>query len=173
MTHLFRTPRFLMLAASTAVVAGAVLVPTGAFAAVPAAPHAAVADDRVLAPDDQGDTDGKGNLRLIGRSEKPFFGSDRGTDDSAEKFHTIGRGGPLIGTGNGRSDAGTGTGIRIDPPRSQTWFCIKAPCEDPFAKPVPNDPPTPGGVQLPDVPVPGVPVPVEVLIPGDSDAPNG
>ncbi|WP_327418917.1 hypothetical protein [Streptomyces sp. NBC_01233] len=153
MTRLFRTPRFLMLAASTAVVVGGALTPTGAFAATPAAPHAAVADDRVVAPDDQGGTDDRGNLLLIGRAGESLFGSDRG-------------------------DADPGTGIRIDPPRSHTWFCIKAPCDDPLAKPVPDDVPVPDGIQVPDVTVPDVtvpdvPVPVEVVTPGDLTSPNG
>ncbi|MEU9084026.1 hypothetical protein [Streptomyces sp. NPDC048357] len=151
MTHLFRTPRFFALAASTAVVVGGVLVPTSAFAAAPATPQAAVADDRVVAPDDQGGSDNSGKHLLIGHAEESLFGSRR------------------------PGDAGTDTGIRIDPPRSRTWFCIKAPCDDPFAKPAPKGPPVPDGIRLPNVPVPvpGVPVPVEVLIPGDLTAPNG
>lgn len=45
MTHPFRTRRLVMFVASAAVAAGGALVPTGAFAAVPATPSAAVADN--------------------------------------------------------------------------------------------------------------------------------
>ncbi|MDX3534580.1 hypothetical protein PV721_09395 [Streptomyces sp. MB09-01] len=172
MTHLFRTPRFLMLAASTAVAVGGVLTPTGAFAVTPAAPLAAVAHDRVMAPDDQGDTDGKGNHRLIGRAQESLFGSDQGKDDSPDKFHTIGRGGPLLGSGKDRGDADTGTGILIDPPRRHTWACIAAPCDDPMAKPDPGGLPVPDGIPVPHVPVPHVPVPDGVVTIGDLTAPK-
>ncbi|MEU9180395.1 hypothetical protein AB0C90_26770 [Streptomyces sp. NPDC048550] len=44
MTHPFRTRRLVMFVASAAVTAGGALLPTGAFAAVPATPSVAVAD---------------------------------------------------------------------------------------------------------------------------------
>ncbi|MEU7728200.1 hypothetical protein AB0B78_23595 [Streptomyces sp. NPDC040724] len=155
MTPLFRTPRFLMLAASTAVITGAVLVPTSAFASVPAAaPHAVVADDRVVAPDDQGGSDNSGKYLLIGRAEESLFGSRQG-------------------------DAGTESGIRIVPPRSRTWVCVAAPCDDPLAKPVPKDVPVPDGfpvpdgLPIPDLPVPDLPIPDDEVTTGDLTAPNG
>ncbi|MFB7466089.1 hypothetical protein ACFCZ1_21750 [Streptomyces sp. NPDC056224] len=60
----FRKPRLLMLAASTAVVAGGVLAPTGAFAAAPSAPHAVVTDVRAAVTDDHGSS-GKGTTLVL------------------------------------------------------------------------------------------------------------
>ncbi|MEV7561447.1 hypothetical protein [Streptomyces sp. NPDC089795] len=54
MTHPFRPRRLALLVASTAIAAGGVLVPTTAFAAIPAAPHTVVAvgaDGGVRVPD--------------------------------------------------------------------------------------------------------------------------
>ncbi|MFE9631951.1 hypothetical protein [Streptomyces sp. NPDC006463] len=64
----FRKPRLLMLAASTAVVAGGVLAPTGAFAATPSAPHAVVAGARAAATDDHGSSDKGATLLVIIRT---------------------------------------------------------------------------------------------------------
>ncbi|MFI1279214.1 hypothetical protein ACH4U5_00305 [Streptomyces sp. NPDC020858] len=44
MIRIFRTRRLVLLAASTAIAAGGVLVPTTAFAAAPASAHTAVAE---------------------------------------------------------------------------------------------------------------------------------
>ncbi|MFG2986553.1 hypothetical protein ACGFYQ_35825 [Streptomyces sp. NPDC048258] len=129
MTHPFRKPRFLMLAASTAVVAGGVLVPTGAFAAVPTAPHAVVADDSVAATDDQGGTDNKSTLLLIVRDGDGNIriGPGQGKDDSGDQVNPIGQGGPRIGEKN-RHKGGPGSDTRVKQPKSDSWVCITAPC---------------------------------------------
>lgn len=91
----FRKPRLLMLAASTAVVAGGVLAPTGAFAAAPAAPHAVVADARAAAADDHGGSDKGATLLVIIRTGdgKIRVWPDQGKDDAGElgQSHRPGR----------------------------------------------------------------------------------
>ncbi|MFE6834864.1 hypothetical protein ACFVFI_08475 [Streptomyces sp. NPDC057705] len=173
MTHLFRTPRFLMLAASTAVVVGGVLTPTGAFAATPAIAHAAVADDRAAAPADDGGADNRG--LLIGTLEKPLLGTEgdaAGTGDAT---------GPKTGPDGGdRIQQPTGTHTRV---------CVRAPCEQPDSEPVPDLPGIPDLPGLPDAPdapdvpdlpdlpgfpgVPGFPAFPGVPHSGDVTAPNG
>uniref|UniRef100_A0AAU2JWN5 Uncharacterized protein n=1 Tax=Streptomyces sp. NBC_00049 TaxID=2903617 RepID=A0AAU2JWN5_9ACTN len=75
MTHPLRTRRAALLAASAAMAAGAVLVPTNALAATPATAHTAVTDNgdrdpRALAdpgdPGDPGDSGDRSTLLFLG-----------------------------------------------------------------------------------------------------------
>ncbi|MEU9303479.1 hypothetical protein [Streptomyces sp. NPDC048269] len=129
MTHPFRKPRFLMLAASAAVVVGGVLVPSGAFAAVPTAPHTVVADDGVAATEDQGSSDNRSTLLLVLPNGEGGIriGSGQGEDASGDKVNPIGRGGPRSGEKHGHK-GGPGSDTRIKLPKSGTWVCITAPC---------------------------------------------
>ncbi|WP_455359921.1 hypothetical protein [Streptomyces sp. SYSU K21746] len=128
MTHHFRTRRFLVFAASTAVAAGGVLLPTGAFAAAPATPatpHVVAADS-----DDSSSTNlfhpvGEGDTRIVVKPDgKP------------------GKGSP--GKGNGKGSHGKGKGshgkrgsddgkvvVAPDKPDKPVWVCVTAPCEPP------------------------------------------
>ncbi|MGW0752858.1 hypothetical protein [Streptomyces sp. NPDC002587] len=98
MPHPIRKPRLLMLAASTAVVAGGVLAPTGAFAAAPAAPHAAVADVRAAAADDHGSSGEGATLILIIRTGdgNVRIGPDPGKGDADGWVSPVGGGGLRI-----------------------------------------------------------------------------
>ncbi|WP_327250295.1 hypothetical protein [Streptomyces sp. NBC_01244] len=99
-----RMPCLLTLAASAAAVVSGLLVPSTALAATTAAPHALLADDRVVAPGDPGAVDRGSSLLLVSRDR--FGGGDHGK-------------------------VGSDTGILIDPPKRHTWVCVAAPCEPP------------------------------------------
>ncbi|MFJ4777716.1 hypothetical protein [Streptomyces sp. NPDC088762] len=121
MTHRFRK-QFVLFAASTAVVAGGVLVPTTAFAATPTAPHTVVAD-----AGDAGDpNDGsKSNLLLIVPADSE--GSIKVTphEDRPAKDRP-GKGGKKHPGKGGSSD----DRIVVKPGKHE-WQCITAPCGPP------------------------------------------
>lgn len=68
MTHPFRKRRLVLFAASTAVAAGAVLVPTTAFAATPAAPHTVMADSGA---GDAGNQSTEGGIKIAPKEGQP------------------------------------------------------------------------------------------------------
>ncbi|MEC4570959.1 hypothetical protein [Streptomyces virginiae] len=104
MTHTARTRRLALFAATTAVAAGALLVPTTSFAATPATPHAVVAD-------------GDGRIKADPQEGRPGTGHhDTWKKDGA-------RGGKRPGKGG--SDGGAHV------PKEPKWQCVKAPCGPP------------------------------------------
>ncbi|MEV6651043.1 hypothetical protein [Streptomyces sp. NPDC051219] len=131
MTHPFRTRRFLVFAASSAVVAGGVLLPTGAFAAAPTAPYVVAADNDHGNPDDSANLIGKADnpigvkpddrANLIGKAENPIV------------VKPDGKGGQGKGPGKGPGKGGPGKGGRTDgevvvAPDDPVWVCVAAPC---------------------------------------------
>ncbi|MEU2392262.1 hypothetical protein [Streptomyces sp. NPDC007369] len=122
MAHPFRTKRFVLFAASTAIAAGGVLVPGTAFAAAPAAPHAVT-----LGSDDISDGnkttllflgEPENSIRVIPHKEQPDSG---GTGKKGEGK----RGGNRPGKGGSSGD----TGAKV--PDKPVWQCVKAPCGPP------------------------------------------
>ncbi|MGW7435111.1 hypothetical protein [Streptomyces sp. NPDC054849] len=109
MPHPVRTRRLALFAATTAMAAGAVLVPTAAFAAAPAAPHAAVADRR--------DADADGHSTSPWTENRP---GERG-DGKGRKNGKWGGKRP----GKGGSHGGAHV------PEKPQWQCITAPCGPP------------------------------------------
>lgn len=128
MTQPFRTRQFLVFAASTAAAAGAVLLPTGAFAATPATTHTVVADSGPGNPGHNGSTlllvvpEGSDDGRII---VKPEAHDGQGKDQSQGP----GKHGP--GKGNPGKSGGTDGGGVLDPPRDPIWICVAAPCGPP------------------------------------------
>ncbi|MFE6906197.1 hypothetical protein [Streptomyces erythrochromogenes] len=120
MTHPFRTRRLALFAATSALAAGAVLVPTGAFAATPAAaaPYTAPVDDGK--GDRGGDStllwtspSGDGRIKIgpdKDRSAKHRPG--KGSDDEWKKGDKWGKKHPHV-------------------PKDPEWQCIAAPCGPP------------------------------------------
>ncbi|WP_405532566.1 hypothetical protein OG592_34545 [Streptomyces avidinii] len=123
MTRLFRTRRIALFAASTAIAAGGVLIPTTAFAATPAAAH-------TVAADGAGDGSRTGLLLLTQSGDGDIFVNKQQGDRPAEDSSA--EGGPH---GNGPADRGRhhdgpDDGIRIPHGKPQ-WQCFAAPCEPP------------------------------------------
>ncbi|MFG2336317.1 hypothetical protein [Streptomyces yangpuensis] len=131
MTHPFRTHRLALFATTAAMAAGAVLVPTTAFAATAtAAPHAVVADS--------GSSDRSSDSTLLWTSPrgdgriKVGPGKDRPDDhrrykegDSTwKKGDKWGKKRP----GKGGSDD------RVHVPKNPEWRCITAPCGPPGSR---------------------------------------
>ncbi|MFE5723196.1 hypothetical protein [Streptomyces erythrochromogenes] len=107
MTHPFRTRRLALFAATSALAAGAVLVPTTAFAATPAAPHA------VLTDGGSGSRSGDGRIKIgpdEDRSDKHRQG--KGSDGKWKKGDKWGKKHPHV-------------------PKKPEWQCITAPCGPP------------------------------------------
>lgn len=138
MTHPFRTRHVLVLAASAAAAAGAVLLPTGAFAAPAATPHGVVADS---APGDP--CSGPGNPACSSGPQSGTIGpvdegggivvNPGGTPPAAE--HGPGKQGPgKHGRGKNQPGkdlpvtGGTGAGGWVQPPDSRGRVCDVAPC---------------------------------------------
>ncbi|WP_328924340.1 hypothetical protein OG429_06570 [Streptomyces sp. NBC_00190] len=128
MTHPFRKRRLALLAASTAIAAGGVLVPTTAFAATPATPHTIVADGS------DGDNSTKSNLLLVQPpgsegtikvnpdQDQPTKGQP-GKDRSGQ-WGKWGKKHP--GKGGSSDDR-----IIVTPGKPTQWQCIVAPCGPP------------------------------------------
>ncbi|MFB7461975.1 hypothetical protein ACFCZ1_00480 [Streptomyces sp. NPDC056224] len=147
MTHPFRTRHLVLFAATTAVAAGAVLVPTTAFAATPAAPHTVVT---VTADGDDGN---KSSLLLVvpPGSEgtiKIAPGEDQPAKNRPGKWGSDKSGKKHPGKGGSSDDR-----IIVTPGKPTEWQCITAPCGPP------EDDPARGGIagrdpadapQLPD-----------------------
>ncbi|WP_030296408.1 hypothetical protein [Streptomyces katrae] len=125
MTHPFRTRRFLVFAASTAAAAGAVLLPTGAFAATPATPHTVVADDGPGNPAHSESStllwitpEGSDEGRIVVKPDVQKPQDNRAVnkaDHGKIRVHdNVGRGGGLL-----------------DPPKDPVWICVAAPCGPP------------------------------------------
>ncbi|MFC9820577.1 hypothetical protein ACFWG6_31670 [Streptomyces erythrochromogenes] len=127
MTHPFRTRRLVLFAAAGALAAGAVVVPTTAFAATPAAPHAVLTDGG--SGDRSGDstllwTSPSGDGRIKIGPDKDRSGKDRsgkGSDGTWKKGDKWGKKRP----GKGGSDDG------VHVPKDPEWQCITAPCGPP------------------------------------------
>ncbi|WP_405787832.1 hypothetical protein OG753_07940 [Streptomyces sp. NBC_00029] len=123
MTRPFRIRRLALLTASTAVVAGGVLVPTTAFAATPATPHAVAQDSA--------DDGNRSNLMWIG---PPGSGSlfDRspgsGVPDSESPAEEAPPGDFANIPGESDSPFFTRPG---HPHWKPQWQCFAAPCEPP------------------------------------------
>ncbi|MFF3861655.1 hypothetical protein [Streptomyces sp. NPDC002209] len=137
MTHPFRTRRFLVFAASTAAAAGAVLLPTGAFAAPATTPHTVVADSPPANP-----CDGPGNMACSG----PQTGTIGHVDEGGGAV-VVDPGGtpPDTKAGQGRHGPGkwgkkhpgknlpvpvgsTDDGGSVQPPIGRDVVCDVAPC---------------------------------------------
>ncbi|THA82785.1 hypothetical protein [Streptomyces sp. A0592] len=108
MTHPFRTRRLALFAATSALAAGAVLVPTTAFAAAPAAPHAVLADG--------GGGDRSDDSTLMRTSPSGDGRIKISPDRAGSGKHRPGKGG---------SDGG------VHVPKNPEWQCIAAPCGPP------------------------------------------
>ncbi|MFE7094492.1 hypothetical protein [Streptomyces erythrochromogenes] len=123
MTHPVRTRRLALFAATSALAAGVVLVPTAAFAAPPAAaPHTAPADDGK--GDRAGDStllwtapSGDGRIKIGPGKDRP----GKGSDGAWKKGDKWGHKRP----GKGGSDGGAHV------PKNPEWQCITAPCGPP------------------------------------------
>ncbi|MFJ2593901.1 hypothetical protein [Streptomyces erythrochromogenes] len=123
MTHPFRTRRLALFAATSALAAGAALVPTTAFAATPAAPHAVLTDG--------GNGDRSGDSTLLWTSPsgdgriKIGPDKDRSDKDRSDK-HRPGKG------SDGEWKKGDKWGKKHPHvPKSPQWQCITAPCGPP------------------------------------------
>ncbi|MEV0411247.1 hypothetical protein AB0I68_10690 [Streptomyces sp. NPDC050448] len=130
MTHPFRTRHFLVFAASTAAAAGAVLLPTGAFAATPATPHTVVAESR---PGNPGQNDNSSLLWVVPE------GSDEGRiivlPDAKDVHDNTGHSKPGQGKIHpGKGDRHDSTGVQA-PGKSYEWECVAAPCGPPSQPP--------------------------------------
>ncbi|KOY54222.1 hypothetical protein [Streptomyces sp. XY332] len=130
MKHPFRTRHFLVFAASTAAAAGAVLLPTGAFAATEATPHTVVAESKPATPEqDRNSTlllvvpeDGDEGRIIVkpdvedataNLNERVFEGRD---DDP--------------GAASGKSHRNDDTRVKL-PRKEPVWICVTAPCGPP------------------------------------------
>nr|WSW60074.1 hypothetical protein OG513_16615 [Streptomyces sp. NBC_00998] len=142
MTHVLRTRRFLVLAASSALAAGAVLLPTGAFAATAASTHTVAADgdpapgdcngpgnpacsartDPLLPP--VGEPDGQGPVLVINPEVTP---PDVKTDPGkhGQGKHGQGKGHP------GKTGRTGGGVVVVQTPNTRDWVCDVAPCGPP------------------------------------------
>ncbi|MDX6759986.1 hypothetical protein SIN09_11160 [Streptomyces sp. F8] len=120
MTHPVRTRRLALFAAATAMAAGAVLVPTTAFAAPQAAPHAVVADK---------DAPGGSHHGTWGK-KRPGPGKGGGSNDGRHRpkepqWQCVTA--PCGPPGKGGSDHGRHR------PKEPQWQCVTAPCGPPRA----------------------------------------
>ncbi|MFE6845833.1 hypothetical protein [Streptomyces sp. NPDC057686] len=139
MTHPFRTRRFLVFAASTAAAAGAVLLPTGAFAAPVTTAHTVVAADSPPA----NPCDGPGNMAC---SSGPQTGTIGHVDEGGGAV-VVDPGGtpPAAKAGQGRHGPGKGGKVHpgknlpvlvggtdavgwVHPPNGGDVVCDVAPC---------------------------------------------
>ncbi|MFE9631002.1 hypothetical protein [Streptomyces sp. NPDC006463] len=140
MTHPFRTRRLALFAASTAVAAGAVLVPTTSFAATPAASHVVVAES-------DGDDANKSNLLLVvppGSEGTIKVDPDHGQPAK----HQPGKWGKKRPGKGGSSD----DRIVVTPGKPAQWQCIVAPCGPPEDDSVVGGIAMPGTVDPPQLP---------------------
>ncbi|MBT2480828.1 hypothetical protein [Streptomyces sp. ISL-94] len=125
MTHPFRTRRFVLFAASTAMAAGGVLVPTTAFAATPATPHTVTADGDAGSKANVVDRPGKGGDGKRGNKHPGKGGSpDRviPPDSGTWQCVTAPCGPPGGGEFTTQEHVTTNPG---------TWQCVAAPCGPP------------------------------------------
>ncbi|MER7735421.1 hypothetical protein ABTX80_31475 [Streptomyces erythrochromogenes] len=117
MTPLFRTPRLVVLAASTAMAAAGLLAPASAFAST--APT-----DHVTAMVPKGDGDDPGNhstlLHTTKRGDPDAIRTDSDSFEPADREHHAGLG----------WDDDIGLTQRPTPNKPQ-WQCFAAPCETP------------------------------------------
>ncbi|MET9569155.1 hypothetical protein ACFYNW_20710 [Streptomyces virginiae] len=125
MTHTVRTRRLALFAATTALAAGAVLVPTTSFAAAPATAHAVVADRH----EDRPGKDHHGTWKkdgAWGKKRPGKGGSDGGahTPKNPQWQCITAPCGPPGSPGKG-SDHGPHV------PKEPKWQCVKAPCGPP------------------------------------------
>ncbi|MEV6731186.1 MULTISPECIES: hypothetical protein [unclassified Streptomyces] len=136
MTYPFRMRRLFVFAASTAAAAGAVLMPTGAFAATPATPHTVVSDGDIGSTDTPlpNDEPHVSNLLLVVPED-----SDEGrivVKPDAQDGQ--GKGGvvkPDLGKQRpGKTDRHENTGV-TNPHREPVWICVAAPCGPPSQAP--------------------------------------
>uniref|UniRef100_A0AAU2JIV1 Uncharacterized protein n=1 Tax=Streptomyces sp. NBC_00049 TaxID=2903617 RepID=A0AAU2JIV1_9ACTN len=140
MTHRFRTRRIVLFAASTAIAAGGVLVPSTAFAATPAAPHTVVADTGDAA-------DGsKSNLLLVVPAGSEGTIRIAPDDDQPVKIRPGKWGKKRPGKGGPVDDK-----IVIHPGNPGQWQCITAPCGPPGQDSVPGGLAQPGTVDPPQL----------------------
>ena len=145
MTHPFRTRRLALFAASTAVAAGAVLVPTTSFAATPAASHVVVAES-------DGDDANKSNLLLVvpPGSEgtiKIAPGEDQPAKNRPGNWGSGKSGKKHPGKGGSSDDR-----IVVTPGKPAQWQCIVAPCGPPEDDSVVGGIAMPGTVDPPQLP---------------------
>ncbi|WP_030759273.1 hypothetical protein [Streptomyces sp. NRRL F-2664] len=128
MTHTVRTRRLAHFAAATAMAAGAVLVPTAAFAATPAAAAHAAVTDRGGPGKDHRDSWKKGGAW---DKKRPGAGGGKGgTNDAGHQpeepqWQCITA--PCGPPGKGGPDHGK------HHPKEPQWQCVKAPCGPPRA----------------------------------------
>ncbi|MFF1337592.1 hypothetical protein ACFVYT_06680 [Streptomyces sp. NPDC058290] len=137
MTHPFRMRRMFVFAASTAAAAGAVLLPTGAFAATPATAHTVVSDGDIGSPGARlpNDEPHVSNLLLITPKD-----SDEGriivkpdtTQDGQGQGDVVKRGPGKVRPG--KNDHNDDTGVTI-PEGERVWICVTAPCGPPSHAP--------------------------------------
>ncbi|MGW0393968.1 hypothetical protein ACWDYJ_24370 [Streptomyces sp. NPDC003042] len=121
MTHPFRTRRLALFAASTAIAAGGVLVPTTAFAATPGTPHTVVADG------EGGDSGTKSTLLLFpdgpGNRVIVIPDEDGSNKDRPGKWGDWKWGDKRPGKGGSPDVVAPGPG--------SPWQCVTAPCGPP------------------------------------------
>ncbi|MEV6679205.1 hypothetical protein AB0N09_20495 [Streptomyces erythrochromogenes] len=123
MTHPFRTRRLALFAATSALAAGAVLVPTSAFAATPAAPHASLADGG------SGDRGADSTLLWTAPSGDGRIKIGPGKDRSAK--HRPGKGSDGKGSDDEWKKGDKGGKKHPHVPKSPQWQCTTAPCGPP------------------------------------------
>nr|WSW63544.1 hypothetical protein OG513_36000 [Streptomyces sp. NBC_00998] len=132
MTHPFRMRRMFVFAASTAAAAGAVLLPTGAFAATAATPHTVEAQGEP--GPDPAHSDSNSTLLLIVPEDsddgkivvKPDAQDGQGKGDAVKP--DLGKLRP------GKTDRHENTGV-TNPYREPVWICVAAPCGPPSLAP--------------------------------------
>ncbi|MFJ7777325.1 hypothetical protein [Streptomyces yangpuensis] len=121
MTHPLRTRRLALFAATTALAAGAVLVPTTAFAAPQAAPHTVVAEKDAPGGNHHGTWQKDGTW---GKKRPGKGGSNDGKHHPKEPQWQCVKA-PCGPPGKGGSDHGK------HHPEEPQWQCITAPCGPP------------------------------------------
>ncbi|MFI5999469.1 hypothetical protein ACIA98_03485 [Streptomyces sp. NPDC051366] len=127
MTHPFRMRRMFVFAASTAAAAGAVLLPTGAFAATPATPHTVVAQGEP--GPNPAHNDNNSTLLLVVPED-----SDEGRIvvkpdvQEPQDNRAVNKADP--GKIRVHDKAGRDGGL-LDPPKDPVWICVAAPCGPP------------------------------------------